>query len=100
VQPFGLEIVAMVDRHGRTTAVAINDFLAGAGEGQVPRAFAGKTATGSYGSTCANWLADLSGPKQSSESSSIEADARKRSDRRRIQPVDATDWLNISAGVW
>jgi hypothetical protein len=26
----------MVDRHARTAAVAINDFLAGAGEGQVP----------------------------------------------------------------
>ena len=38
LQPFGPEIVAMVDRHARTTAVAINDFLAGAGEGQVPRA--------------------------------------------------------------
>ena len=37
MQPFGPEIVAMVDRHARTTAVAINDFLAGAGEGQVPR---------------------------------------------------------------
>jgi len=35
--PFGPEIVAMVDRHARTTAVAINDFLAGACEGQIPR---------------------------------------------------------------
>ena len=30
----------------------------------------------SYGSTRADWLADLSGPKQSSESSGIEADPR------------------------
>ena len=36
MQPFGPEIVEMVDRHARATAVAINDFLAGAGEGQVP----------------------------------------------------------------
>src|SRR5664279_1401857 len=32
MQPFGPEIIAMVDRPARTTAVAINDFLAGAGE--------------------------------------------------------------------
>ena len=37
MQPFGPEIVAMVDRHARTTAAAINDLLVGAGEGQVPR---------------------------------------------------------------
>jgi hypothetical protein len=32
MQPFSPEIVAMIDRHARTTAVAINDSLAGAGE--------------------------------------------------------------------
>ena len=45
MQPFGPEIVAMVGRRARTTAVAINDFLAGAGEGQVPLGAANRVAS-------------------------------------------------------
>ncbi len=37
MQPFGRELVAVVGRHGRTTAIAYFDLLDGIGEGQVPR---------------------------------------------------------------
>ena len=37
MQPFCSEIVAVVGRHARATAVAIAEFLGGGGEGQVPR---------------------------------------------------------------
>jgi|SRR5665213_2325036 len=37
MQTFGLEIVAIVGRRARTTAVAITDFCGGIGERQVPR---------------------------------------------------------------
>jgi len=37
MQPFARELVAVVDRHARTTAVANADLLDGFGEGQIPR---------------------------------------------------------------
>ena len=37
MQPFGRELVAVVGRHSRTTAVANSDLPDGFGEGQVPK---------------------------------------------------------------
>jgi hypothetical protein len=37
MQPFGRELVEVVDRHARTTAIANSDSLDGFGEGEVPR---------------------------------------------------------------
>ena len=53
MQPFGRELVVVVGRHGRTTAVANSDLLDGSGEGQASsadRSFAQKTTAGSFGS--------------------------------------------------
>jgi len=37
MQPLGPELVAIVGRHVRTTAVIITDFVGGVDDGQVPR---------------------------------------------------------------
>jgi len=37
MQPLDPELVAIVGRHVRTSAVVITDFVGGVGEGQVPR---------------------------------------------------------------
>jgi hypothetical protein len=53
MQSFSRELVAVVGRQARTTAIAISDLLDGFGEGQVPkvdRSLNQKTATGCNGS--------------------------------------------------
>jgi hypothetical protein len=62
MQPFGCELVAVVGRHARTTAIANSDLLVGFGEGQVPTwSFAQKTATDSFGSRAGARCALLAG---------------------------------------
>jgi predicted alpha/beta hydrolase len=53
MQSFGGELVAVADRHARTTAVAISGLLDGFSEGQLPRvnlSLAQKLAAVSFGS--------------------------------------------------